>query len=134
MSLKSILLVENDVNLRQSIALVLQRAGYLVTATDCIERAIEILTSRHYQLVIVDSNITEGRTSLLPKLRSASPDLPVIVLTDQSSLEVESEKRLSRAHYLLKPIAPERLLEAVSSNVKSNNHKSLLQSSSRSRL
>ena len=134
MSLKSILLVENDVNLRQSIGLVLQRAGYLVTATDCLERVLEILNSRHYQLVIVDSNITEGRTSLLPKLRSASPDLPVIVLTDQSSLEVESEKRLSRAHYLLKPIAPERLLEAVSSNVKSNNHKSLLQSSSRSRL
>ena len=134
MSLKSILLVENDVNLRQSIALVLQHAGYLVTATDCIERALEILNSWHYQLVIVDSNITEGRTSLLPKLRSASPDLPVIVLTDQSSLEVESEKRLSRAHYLLKPIAPERLLEAVSSNVKSNNHKSLLHSSSRSRL
>ncbi len=36
MSPKLIILVEDDSNLRQSIALILQRAGYLVTTTESV--------------------------------------------------------------------------------------------------
>jgi len=57
MSPKIILLVEDDQNLRQSITLILQRAGYLVTETGCAYKAMDLIQSRKYNLVITDINI-----------------------------------------------------------------------------
>jgi two-component system response regulator HydG len=108
-----IALVEDDVNLRQSIALILQRAGYLVTATDCIYKAMEIIRSGNYQLVIADSNIPETNKVFLPKILGIYPYLSIVILTDQSIAETEKEGKLLSAHYLVKPIAPERLLDCV---------------------
>ncbi len=113
MSPKSIILVENDVNLRQSIALILQRADYAVTATDCVDKALELVKRGNYHLLISDFNIPETREVLLPKLVGVYPRLPILILTDQSSAEVERERMQFSAHYLVKPIAPERLLDSV---------------------
>jgi DNA-binding NtrC family response regulator len=113
MSPKLILLVENDVNLSQSIALVLQHAGYLVTTTDCVDKVVELFHSRTYHLLISDSNIPETRTLLLPEAQVAFPHLPVIILTDESNIEVEGDQRLFDAYFLSKPVAPENLLEYV---------------------
>ncbi len=113
MSPKLIILVENDINLRQSIALILQRAGYLVTSTDCVDKALELLRRGDCHLLISDVNIPETNDVLLPKIPHTYPHLPIIILTDQSSAEVEGESKLSAAQYLLKPVAPERLLDSV---------------------
>ena len=113
MTPKLIVLVEDDVNLRQSIALVLQSAGYLVTATDCIYKAMDFINSRKYDLIISDNNISETRKVLLPKILGIHPYLSIVILTDQSSSDVEKGARLLSAQYLVKPIAPERLLDCV---------------------
>ena len=122
MSPKLIILVENDCNLRQSIALILQRAGYLVITTDCVHEAMDQLSRSHYNLVISDFNIPETRDILLPTLPREYPNLPIVVLTDQSSAEVERERKLSSAHFLLKPVAPERLLDSVGSILINSNN------------
>jgi DNA-binding NtrC family response regulator len=117
-----IVLVEDDMNLRQSIALILQRAGYCVNATECAYKAMDIIHSGNYQLVITDINIPETRTMLLPKVLGEYPNLSIVILTDQSSSEIEKEDKLLSAHYLIKPIAPERLLDCVGTIIgKSNN-------------
>ena len=113
MSPKLIILVENDVNLRQSIALILQRAGYLVTFTDCVERAMELISSRNYHLLISDINIPETADVLLPKIHTEYPQLPVVILTDQSDAEAAMESKLLSAYFIVKPVAPERLLDYV---------------------
>jgi len=113
MPLKLILVVENDVNLRQSIALILQRAGYLVTTTDRACEALERIQGGKYRLVILDFNMPETSLVLLPKIISFYPHLSTLILTDQSFSEVERENKLLSAHYLIKPIAPERLLDSV---------------------
>ena len=113
MSPKLIILVENDINLRQSIALILQRAGYLVTATDCVFKAMNIIQSGNFHMIIADINIPETQEVLLPKVLGMYPELSIVILTDQSSSEIEKEGKLLIAHYLSKPIAPERLLDCV---------------------
>jgi DNA-binding NtrC family response regulator len=113
MSPKLIILVEDDINLRQSFALVLQSAGYLVTATDCVYKAMDIIQSRKYNLIISDTNIPETRNVLLPKILGIYPYVSIVILTDQSISEMEKEDKLLSAHYLVKPIAPERLLDCV---------------------
>jgi two-component system chemotaxis response regulator CheY len=125
MSPRQIILVENDINLGQSIALILQRAGYLVAATDRVDKAMELLSNRIYHLLISDVNIPETRAILLPKVSKIYPHLPIVILTDQSIAEVERERKLSGAHYLIKPVAPEYLLDSVGSiigNRNNNNH------------
>ena len=115
-----ILLVENDLNLRQSIVLILQRAGYQVIATDCVQNALHLLQSGSFQLVISDINIPETSQMLFPKILASFPGLSLVILTDQSLQELPNIDRLLSAHYLVKPLAPERLLDCVESLL---NHK-----------
>jgi DNA-binding NtrC family response regulator len=124
MSPKLIILVEDDPNLRQSIALILQRAGYFVNATNCIYKAMDIIQSGNFNLAITDVNIPGTRDVFLPKVLGQYPNLSIVVLTDQSSSEIEKEDKHLSAHYLIKPIAPERLLDCVGTILgKSNNSK-----------
>jgi len=122
MSPKLIILVENDANLCQSIALILQRAGYIVTATDCVYKALEIVPTANYNLLISDVNIPETTNVLLPKIHTDYPHLPVVILTDQSSAEADRESKQYGAHFLVKPVAPERLLDSVGSIMRNKNH------------
>lgn len=122
MSPKLIVLVEDDINLRQSIALILQRAGYFVTATDCVKTAMNIIQSGHYHMIIADVNMPDTRRVLLPKILGTHPLLSIVILTDQSSAEIEKGEKLLSAHYLVKPIAPERLIDCVGTLLGKNSH------------
>jgi DNA-binding response OmpR family regulator len=115
MSPKLILLVEDDQNLRQSITLILQRAGYLVTETDCAYKAMDLIQSGKYNLVITDINIPEVNNIFLPRILGIFPYVSIIILTDQLSNESGGVGRILSGHYLVKPIAPERLLDCVNS-------------------
>ena len=110
---KSIILIEDDLNLRQSIALILQRAGYLVTATDCVHKAMDIIKSGKYHLVISDINMSEIFNVLLPKVLANHPETSIVILTDQAIPEIDKKDKLPCAYFLEKPVAPERLLDCV---------------------
>lgn len=110
-----IILFENDLYLRQSIALILQRVGYLVTPTDCVEHAIDLIKSRHYHLIISDDNIPEVRTLLLPQIQALRPSISTIILTDRPTPEINELDHPANIHYLEKLVAPEQLLDCIAS-------------------
>lgn len=112
---ESIILVENDRNLRQSITLLLEREGYLVTSTECVYDAIHLLQSGSYPLVISEMNIPETAQVLIPRILTSFPYISLVILTDQTHQEHPKEDRIYSAHYLIKPLAPERLLDCVRS-------------------
>jgi DNA-binding NtrC family response regulator len=128
MSPKVILLVENDANLRHSIALILQRTGYIVANSDCAHKALELLHTSSYHMLITDINLPEICSLLLPTIAADYPHLPVVILTDQSFAEDEAKDQHYSTHYLLKPIAPERLLDSVRLilNTKNNHQNHVL--------
>ena len=113
MGLKHILLVENDMNLCQSILLILERAGYLVTAPDCVYDAMETIQAGGYHMLIADFDEPGTREVILTIVRHKFPALPLVILTELSGVEREWEDTLKNTHYLVKPIAPEDLLECV---------------------
>ncbi len=121
MSLKSIMLVEYDINLRQSIVLILQRAGYYVTSTDHVDGALDLLRHGSFHLLISDISLPVSIDSWLSQVVTLHPNMPIIILTDQSSAEVERQKKQFSAHYLIKPVAPEHLLDYVGSILGKNN-------------
>ncbi len=110
---KLIVLVEDDVDIRQSVALILQRAGYLITTTDCVTKAIAFIQSGCYHLLITDINMPDTRKILIPEVLAMHPSLSIVILSDQSAYENKKGYRLLSAHYLHKPIASEQLLDCV---------------------
>jgi two-component system nitrogen regulation response regulator NtrX len=119
---KSIMLFEDDLNLRQSIALILQRVGYTVSATDCVDKALQMLRGEDYQLLISDTNLPETNSELLPKVLQVFPNLPIVILTDQTHAEAERQSRQFCAFFLVKPVAPEKLLDYVDWILRSKNN------------
>jgi DNA-binding response OmpR family regulator len=113
MNTASILLFEKDRNLRHSITLILQRAGYSVIGTDRLEKSEDLLRSGTYALLILDLDMAESR-QVLPHLRdNIYHGLAIMILTDQSISAKEHENVALKLSYLVKPIAPETLLDRV---------------------
>jgi DNA-binding response OmpR family regulator len=109
----SILLVENDQNLRQSIALILKRAGYYVTGTDHVEKLVDLLDSRAYDLLILDLDIAKTRQLLRLSYNINNHGMPILILTGHSISKKEPVDGLPTVSYLVKPIAPETILERI---------------------
>jgi DNA-binding NtrC family response regulator len=110
---KSILLIEEDNNLRQSFALMLERAGYLVTATNCIQTAIDIVHLGEFHLIISEINMVETENILIPYMVEYYPHTSIIILSDQPISTTDEKKKVFTIHYLEKLIAPEYLLDFV---------------------
>jgi DNA-binding NtrC family response regulator len=79
---RHILVVDDEENVRDSIAAVLEREGYRVHQADSGERGLQILKERTIQLVISDQNMP-GMTGLefLKLIRERHPTVVRIMLT-----------------------------------------------------
>ena len=121
MSTKLIILFEDDLNLRQSFTLILQRAGYHVFATDSIAKTISIIQSGDCHLIIADYDFPETINVLLPYSQRINHQIPIVILTDQSTSELVDRDKVKNVHHLKKLIAPERLLDCISTILEKKN-------------
>ncbi len=100
-----ILIVDDELNMRKTLAAVLKLEGYqLDTASSGIE-ALKKLASSPYELIITDMMMPQmDGIQLLRELKSRSIDIPVIVMTAHGAIEnaVEAMK-LGAIDYLTKP-------------------------------
>ncbi len=111
----TILVVDDEPKLARSLALILQRAGYVVTTAASAGEALQLLQAGAYDLVFLDIKLPDqSGVQLLPQIRSLYPDMPVLMLTAHASLETAIEAvRAGARDYLLKPIDPEAILARV---------------------
>lgn len=108
---KEILVVEDDILLKEGIAFAFRRENYIVHEAGSLKEARDKL-HQHPHLVILDLNLPDGDgRELLKQLRLAG-ELPVIVLTARDSDEDTVESfDLGCDDYLTKPFAPAILLK-----------------------
>ncbi len=119
MALKSLLIIDDDRNLRQSMALVLRRADYQVDTAGTAAEAVAALEATQYDLVILDSLMPDDDSIFLPRLLSLYPDLSVLVLTTQTTRQTSSETEHPGVHFrMTKPVTPEALLKRVKTILK----------------
>jgi CheY-like chemotaxis protein len=110
-----ILVVEDDVLMREFVALILGSAGYTVeTAQDGIEAGMAVLTKP--PALIVADVLMPGLdgfqfVATLRQLKKTR-DIPVIFLTSHAAGETRG-KELGAIAYLHKPLNSERLLSVV---------------------
>ncbi len=112
---ESILVVDDEENLRRTLAMILQRQGYDVTTVASVADARDSLQASPFDLVFLDLKLPDGNgLSLLPELQQRYPATPVLILTahDKLGVAIEAVTRGAR-DYLLKPIDPPVLIERV---------------------
>jgi len=113
--LSSVLVVDDEKNMRRSLQTLLGGDGYEVLTAESAEEALNLLASREFFMVISDARL--GGMSgyeFLSQAHRRWPELPVLMLTAYATpkLAVEAIKA-GAIDYLSKPFAPEELLHAV---------------------
>ncbi len=106
-----ILVVDDEISMREFLAILLEREGYNVDQADCAEKALHFLESASYDLVVSDVKMPglDG-ISLLSNIRELSPDTAVLLMTAYSTAEqaVEAMKR-GAYDYIAKPFNVEEI-------------------------
>jgi DNA-binding NtrC family response regulator len=115
---RCLLLIDDEPAQRRLVTAIGARAGWWVRGASDIEAARTMLVDPEQPKVdalLLDHWLPgpEG-SELIAQIRALAPDLPLLVMTAQTSVAVAVEAmRAGAADFLVKPIAPDRLLAAL---------------------
>ncbi|HMK64519.1 MAG TPA: sigma-54 dependent transcriptional regulator [Thermodesulfobacteriota bacterium] len=111
----SILIVDDEANIRKTLSICLETEGHKVLAVSNFQDALAENSRRSFELAFVDLRLgMENGLDLIPLLLSASPWLKIIVITAYASIETAVEAiRRGAKDYLPKPFTPAQVLLAV---------------------
>ena len=110
-----VLLIDDDKDLLQLIAMRLTAAGYAVTAVESGEAALAALSVSRPQVVVTDLRMQgmDGM-ALFDAIHRDSPSLPVVILTAHGTIpEAVAATRRGVFSFLTKPFEPKVLLDTV---------------------
>ncbi|MFK7886259.1 MAG: sigma-54-dependent transcriptional regulator [Gammaproteobacteria bacterium] len=113
--LPTILIVEDDPNLREALNESLSNDGYATLTASDGENALAMLERHDVGLVISDVQmIPMDGTELLIQIKRRHPELPVVLMTAYGTIQKAVDAMHHGAvHYLVKPFAADTLVETV---------------------
>jgi DNA-binding NtrC family response regulator len=117
---KSILIVEDEETLRESIKRIFMKEGYSVEAVESAERGLALLETNQYDVIISDI-ILPGMDGIemLVRVREQLPDQIFIVVTAYASLDTSVKALRAGAYdYIMKPIIHEEIKQVVRNAVR----------------
>lgn len=124
-----ILVVDDELSMREFLAILLEREGYCVEQAENAEMALILLEGTNYDLIISDVNMPglDG-LALLERIKKDSPDAAVLMITAFTTAEQAVEAmKLGAYDYIAKPFR----VEEVKVLVKNALEKSTLQKENR---
>ena len=107
-----ILIVDDEVNMLESLSEVLRNKGYLVaTARNGLE-ALERLKEKYFNIAIADLKMPEmGGMELLEVMKERYPQTPLVMLTGYATINSAVDAMKKGAYdYLVKPFSPDKIL------------------------
>ncbi|RST30782.1 sigma-54-dependent Fis family transcriptional regulator [Sphingomonas ginkgonis] len=119
-TVRSLLLLDADAGERRRVSATASRAGWSTLGASCPDSAAELLRGPQGQDVraaIIGAWDPHDGPRSIAALRATRPNLPIIVLADGNSVGRAVEAmRAGATDFLIRPVAPERLLEALTVN------------------
>lgn len=113
--MQTILVVEDDYELNQSISYMLETEGYLVQSAHSIKEARLSYYEKEPELVILDVNLPDGEGFRFCKWVKEQKDLPVIFLTARDLEEdALTGYEVGAEDYVTKPFSMKILLKKIS--------------------
>lgn len=115
---RCLLLIDDEPAQRRLITAIGARAGWWVMGAGDIESACRTLESpegREVEAILLDHWMPEeAGAEAIGKLRQVRPDLPLLVITAQTSVaNAVDAMRAGASDFLVKPILPDRLIAAL---------------------
>jgi len=112
---ESILLIEDDDALSDSLTAILKDNGYNVTVAETGQRAIEESKKTFYNLAIVDFVLPDlSGIDVIRKIKEVHPDIAVIIMTAHESTDMAINAVKEHVFDLLvKPVDPDVLLNSI---------------------
>ncbi len=111
----NILIVDDELNIRKTLALCLETEGYRVTAVSNFQDAVSEASRRSFDMAFVDLRLgTDNGLDLISVLLAESPWLKIVVITAYASIDtaVEAMKR-GASDYIPKPFTPAQVRLSV---------------------
>lgn len=112
---KRILIIDDENQLRLTLALILEQGGYTVEDAANVHEAQQLLKDGPFDLVFLDLNMPGmGGIELLAEVHMQFPTLPVLILTAHATMDSAIKAvRLGARDYLIKPIEPQLIIARV---------------------
>jgi DNA-binding response OmpR family regulator len=112
-----ILIIDDEASLRQTLARILQRAGFEVTTAANGKDGLALVHEHPFDLLYLDIRMPDiSGLELLKNIHTKFPELPVILFTAQPDLNSAVEAlRRGATDYLLKPLKPQTVIDRTQS-------------------
>ena len=122
----SILVVDDDSDIRKVLAWVLGRQGYLVETVENGKQALKVCEKLPFDVALIDVELPDMKgTELLARLKALQPGIIRIIVTGFPSVENAMKAVNEGAEgYVLKPFNAEELLAMIRKHLdeKANEH------------
>lgn len=112
---RTILVIDDDLMVRDMLYDFFLEKGYSVIAADGGDLALDTIENRGFDAAIVDIKLPEADgLSIVRELKLKRPDIPVIVITGYPSEEVRDEAyRLGAVAFMEKPFKVTRMAATI---------------------
>ena len=115
---RCLLLIDDEPAQRRLVSAIGARAGWWVMGAPDVDAAQKLLTGeegRDVDAIMLDHWLPgEAGAALIRQIRALRPDLPLLILTAQTSVAAAVDAMRAGANdFLVKPMAPDRLLAAL---------------------
>src|SRR6201997_2384349 len=118
----SILVIDDEAEIREGLELLLKTEGYQVTMADTGQSGMSRLGEQPYDLLLLDVSLPDRNgIELLKDIRRQDPHLPIVLITAYGSIEMARAAFKSGAlDYITKPWSNDELLAQVAQAVESH--------------
>lgn len=119
-----ILIIDDQRHILESLALLLEPEGYLLSVATSPVEGLKVLESEHVDLVLMDMNYTQDTTSgdeglaLVKQVRELDSNVPIIVMTAWANIALSVNAIKSGANdFIEKPWNNSRLLSLIDTHI-----------------
>ena len=113
---KTVLIIDDELDLRQLLKLTLAKMDIAATAVETVDEAKTALKQQHFDLCLTDMRLPDGNgLDLVAYVQKHHPQLPIAVLTAYGNVELAVEAlKLGAFDFLSKPVNLTRLRSLIS--------------------
>lgn len=122
---KSILIIDDELLIRDLLYDFFSEKGWGVSIYDSGEKALNILKNSRYDIALIDLKSTEiNNIDYIRKLKNLYPQMPIVVMTAFPSVETAVEAlRLKVNDYIVKPFNINKLYKTLNDTVEETKRK-----------
>ncbi len=115
--MQSVLIVDDEPNIRRMLGALLRAEGYEVREAGSGRSALAEVRGDEPDAVVMDLYMPDATgLEVLPELKKAAPDVPVLMMSGRASLsDAVKATKLGAFHFVEKPLAPEAVLLSLRS-------------------